>query len=86
MRRKNVDVNYKIVFIGEIFIGKEVVFIGFVDSVFIDMRGLCRDRYGEDVKFERCEFFGGFFKKFEGFGSKVSIDFFFNDLLVELFE
>lgn len=86
MRRKNVDVNHKTVFTGEIFTGKEAVSIGLADSVFTDMRGLCRDRYGEDVKFERCEPSGGFLKKFEGFGSKASIDLSLNDLLVELSE
>lgn len=83
-RRKKIDVNHKTVFTGEVFYGTEAVSVGLADGFYTDLRGFCKERYGKDVKFERCEPFKGFLEKFQGLGTKATIDVSLNDLLVEL--
>ena len=54
-RRPTLDVNHKTVFTGDYFIGGDAVSIGLADCICSDMKALCRNRFGKDVKFERCE-------------------------------
>ncbi|XP_029184811.2 Na(+)/H(+) antiporter NhaA-like [Acropora muricata] len=85
-RRKKIDVNHKTIFTGEAFSGTDAVSIGLADGFYTDLRGFCKERYGKDVKFERCEPSKGFLEKFQGLGTKATIDVSINDLLVELAE
>lgn len=83
-RRPTLNVNHKTVFTGDIFLGDDAVSIGLADGICSDMKALCRKRFGEDVKFERCEPPKGFLGGLKNFGSEARVEVSVNDALEEL--
>ena len=83
-RRPTIDVNHKTVFTGDYFIGGDAVSIGLADGICSDMKALCRNRFGKDVKFERCEPPKGILSVLENFGSEARVEISMNDALEEL--
>jgi len=83
-RRTKLDVNHKTVFSGDVFSGQEAVSVGLADGICSDMKVLCFERFGKDVKFERCEPPKGILDRFQGFGSDARIELSVSDLLDEL--
>ena len=83
-RRPKIDVNHKTVFTGDIFTGGDAVSIGLADGICSDMKALCVERFGKDVKLERCEPPKGFWSKMQDFGSEARIELSMNEALEEL--
>lgn len=83
-RRPKLDVNHKTVFSGDIFTGQEAVSMGLADGFCSDIKALCFERYGKDVKFERCEPPKGFLDRFQGLGTDAKIELSVSDLFDEL--
>ncbi|KAL9950887.1 hypothetical protein ACROYT_G043458 [Oculina patagonica] len=83
-RRPTLDVKHKTVFTGDYFLGTDAVSIGLADGICSDMKALCRERFGEDVKFERCEPPQGFLSGLKNFGSETRVEISMNDALEEL--
>lgn len=83
-RRPTLDVNHKTVFTGDFFTGGDAVSIGLADGICSDMKALCRDRFGKDVKFVRCEPPKGFLSGLKNFGSEARVEVSMNDALEEL--
>ena len=83
-RRPTLDVNHKTVFTGDYFLGGDAVSIGLADGICSDMKALCRNRFGKDVKFERCEPPKGFLSELKNFGSEARVEISMNDALEEL--
>ena len=83
-RRPNLDPNHKSAFSGDFFIGKEAVSMGLADGFCSDLKALCMERFGKDVKFERCEPPKGFLDRFQGVGSNARIELSVGELLDEL--
>lgn len=83
-RRPTLDVKHKTVFTGDYFLGGDAVSIGLADGICSDMKALCRKRFGEDVKFERCGPPKGFLPGLKNFQSGVRVEVSINDALEEL--
>ena len=83
-RRPTLDVNHKTVFTGDYFIGGDAVSVGLADGICTDMKALCRNRFGKDVEFERCEPPKGILSVLENFGSEARVEISMNDALEEL--
>ena len=83
-RRPNLDPNHKSAFSGDFFIGKDAVSMGLADGFCSDLKALCMERFGKDVKFERCEPPKGFLDRFQGVGSNARIELSVGELLDEL--
>ena len=82
-RRPTLYVNHKTVFTGDYFIGGDAVSIGLADGICLDMKALCRNRFGEDVIFERCPP-QGILCVLENFVSEARVEISMNDALDEL--
>lgn len=83
-RRPTLDVKHKTVFTGDVFLGADAVSMGLADGICSDMKALCRERFGEDVKFERCEPPKGLLSGLKNFGSETRVEVSMNDALEEL--
>ena len=83
-RRKKLDVNHKTVFTGEFFTGKEAVSMGLADGFCSDLKKFCTERYGKDVKFERCDPPKGFLSMIQSFGGETRIKLSVNGLFDEI--
>lgn len=83
-RRRKLDVNHKTVFTGDYFTGRDAVSMGLADGFCSDMKALCFERYGKDVKFERCEPPKGFLGRLQGMGSNARVELSVNDLFDQL--
>ena len=73
-------------FTSDYFIGGDAVSIGLADGICSDMEALCRNRFGKDVKFERCEPPKGILSELKNFGSEARVEISMNDALEELAE
>ena len=79
-RRKKLDVNHKTVFTGEFFTGQEAVSMGLADGYCSDLKKFFTERYGKDVKFERCDPPRGFLSILQSFGGETRIKLSVNEL------
>ena len=83
-RRKKVDVNHKTVFTGDFFTGQEAVSMGLADGYCSDLKKFCTERYGKDVKFERCDPPKGFLGSLQSIGGEARIKLSVNELFDEI--
>lgn len=83
-RRPSLDVKHKTVFSGDFFTGKDAVSIGLADNTCSDLRAVCQQRFGKDVKFERCEPPTGLLGELKNFGSQIKVEVSMNDMLEEM--
>ena len=63
------------------FTGKDSISIGLADGLCSDLKELCVERYGKDVKFERCEPSTSFFSRLKDFRTEVKLDISVDELL-----
>lgn len=84
VKQRRPTLQHKTVFTGDYFTGGDAVSIGLADGICLDMKALCRDRFGKDVKFERCEPPKGFLSGLKNFGSEARVEVSMNDALEEL--
>ena len=80
-RRPKVRVHHKTVFTGDVFTGQDSISVGLADGLCSDLRALCIERYGKDVKFERCEPRPSFLSGLTNFRSEIKVDVSVDDIL-----
>ena len=74
-RRPQLDVNHKTVFEADVFLGKDAVEIGLADRIASDLKAICQEKFGKDVRFQRCEMRGLFGKwAGQGIGSQAQLE------------